>query len=212
MTLDRQIALDLLEIKAVGFSLQKPITFKSGMLSPIYVDNRRFPFYPKAWKHVIEGFKELITKNNLTPEVIAGIETAGIPHSAALGFHLQTPSVFVRKAPKDHGTKKRVEGGAVMGKNVLLIEDHVTTGESSLSGLQALRDEGATVPTCLSITSYAFPETRKRFEEAQVTLFTLTTFPVILDVAMEQGYFNQSQKASIQTWFENPWEWKISKE
>lgn len=208
MTLERQIALDLLEIKAVGFSLQKPITFKSGMLSPIYVDNRRFPFYPKAWSHVIEGFGELIEKNKLRPDVIAGIETAGIPHSAALGFHLQTPSVFVRKSVKDHGTKKRVEGGDVTGKNVLLIEDHVTTGESSLSGLQALRDEGAIVPTCLSITSYAFPETRKRFAEAKVDLFTLTTFPVILDVAMEQGYFNQAQKESIQSWFENPWEWK----
>src|SRR5689334_20369405 len=121
MNYERQIAKTLLDIKAVGFALEKPITFKSGIISPVYVDNRRFPFFPKQWKEVIKGFAALSEAKKLQFDVIAGIETAGIPHSAALGFFLQKPSVFVRKAAKDHGTKKMIEGGDVKGKKVLLI-------------------------------------------------------------------------------------------
>src|SRR5258708_40166800 len=141
MSYQNTIASSLLEIGAFKFQPAKPLTYKFGLKAPVYVDNRCFPFYPAHWRKVIKGFNNLIQKNSLSFDVVAGIETAGIPHSAALGFFLQKSSAFVRKQTKDHGTKKRVEGGDVTGKKVLLIEDHITTGGSSLSGVEALRNE-----------------------------------------------------------------------
>lgn len=141
--IQREIAQILLKINAVGFVPDNPIMFKSGIKSPVYVDNRKLPFYPKEWEKVILGFEALTKEKSLQFDIIAGIESAGIPHSAALGFLMKKPSVFVRKKIKEHGTKKLVEGGDVNGKQVLLIEDLVTTGSSSLAGVEALREGGA---------------------------------------------------------------------
>lgn len=200
-----KVAEALLEIKAVGFP-DEPITFKSGIKSPVYVDNRRFPFHPSAWKTVIESFAAL--SQEIEFEVIAGIETAGIPHSAALGLFLQMPSLFVRKQVKDHGTKKRVEGGVVEGKKVLLIEDHITTGGSSLSGVEALRAEGATVTDCFAITSYEFAEADAAFSKAGVTLHTLTSFTQILLVAERQNILHQDRLMSVKKWLKDPHHWQ----
>jgi orotate phosphoribosyltransferase len=173
----------------------------------VYVDNRKFPFFPKEWSLIIDGFRELIRVHQLHFDVIAGIETAGIPHSAALGYSLQYPSVFVRKQAKDHGTRKRVEGGNIGGKRVLLLEDHISTGGSSLSGVEALRAEGAQVTDCLAITSYEFADAARAFAAAQVKLHTLVTFPTILSVAQEQERFTASQYEVIQDWFADPKGW-----
>jgi orotate phosphoribosyltransferase len=201
-----KVAESLLEIEAVGFPDQ-PITFKSGIQSPVYVDNRRFPYFPSAWKTVIEGFAYLTQREQLDFECIAGIETAGIPHSATLGFYLQKPSLFVRKQVKDHGTKKRVEGGEVAGKKVLLIEDHITTGGSSLSGVEALRAEGATVTDCLAITSYEFADAAAAFSQAGVRLHTLTTFNHILDEASNQKILQKNKIESVKKWLQDPHHW-----
>jgi orotate phosphoribosyltransferase len=208
MTTSQEYAKALIKIGAVGFKPDEPITFKSGMLSPVYVDNRRFPFYPSEWKLVVQGLADLIHDQKLPVDVIAGIETAGIPHSAALGFLTEIPSVFVRKAAKDHGTKKRVEGGDVSGKKVVLVEDHVTTGGSSLSGVEALRAEGAKVTHCLAITSYDFPESQKAFAEAGVTLIPLVLFPDILSEAQTQGKLTADQVAEAKKWLADPWNWR----
>ena len=176
------VADALLAIGAVGFSPHAPITFKSGLLSPVYCDNRRFPFHPLQWTTVIRSFEQLLAP--LHADVIGGIEAAGIPHSAALGFTTAMPSVFIRKEAKLHGTRKRVEGGDVNGLRVLLVEDLVTTGLSSLSGVTALREEGAIVTDCLAIISYGFVEAAEAFATAGVTLHTLTTFSVVLDRAV----------------------------
>lgn len=205
--LAKKIARSLLEIGAVGFKPTEPITFKSGIISPVYVDNRRFPFYPNAWQQVISGFQELIVRDKLAFEVIAGIETAGIPHSAVLGYAMNKPSVFVRKKIKDHGTKSRVEGGSVTGKKVILLEDLVTTGMSSLAGVEALRQDGAQVDDCLIIVGYGFKEADEAFNKAKVKLHPLTNFEVILEEALEMGLFDRSQKAILQDWFQDPWDW-----
>ena len=135
-----EIAEAMVAIGAVGFRLNDPVTFKSGIKSPVYCDNRKFPFWPEQWQKVIRGFAGLVHEKGILCDVVGGIEAAGIPHSAALGFAMSKPSIFIRKEAKAHGAMKRVEGGDVAGKNVVLIEDLVTTGGSSLSAVWALRE------------------------------------------------------------------------
>lgn len=197
----------LLDIEAVVFTPGDPITFKSGIKSPVYVDNRRLPFWPAQWQVVIEGFRDLIALRGITYHVIAGIEAAGIPHSAALAYLTRTPSVFVRKQAKEHGTRSRVEGGDVSGKRVLLIEDLVTTGGSSLAGVEALREAGADVQDCLCITSYGFPEARRAFDAAKVRLHPLTPFATIVIEASKRGLFGQPELATLEDWIRDPHGW-----
>lgn len=205
--LQRAVANVLLEIGAVQFRPSQPITFKSGIISPVYVDNRTIPFHPTQWRLVIDSFAEIIAFKQLDSSVIAGIEAAGIPHSAALAYSLSKPSVFVRKQPKEHGTQRRIEGGEVTGLSVLLIEDLVSTGGSSLSGIEALRAEGAVVNHCLAIVSYNFSDTIGRFVTAGVELHTLTTFSVILEQATAQKRYNSVELDLIQDWLNNPRQW-----
>ena len=205
MTTAQRVAQALIEIGSVGFRVDDPITFTSGMKAPVYVDNRRFPFHPEAWRLVIEGFHELIREHKMKPDVIAGVEAAGIPHSAALAFFSGTPSVFIRKKPKEHGTKKRVEGGSVEGKSVLLVEDLVTTGGSSLNAVEALRSEGATVTDAFVIVTYGFPESVEAFEKAGVKLHALTSFPVILQEAVALGKISQEDADKVAAWTQDPY-------
>lgn len=202
-----EIAQALLEINAVGFALEQPVTFKSGIKSPIYVDNRQLIYWPAQWHIIIEGFRELISSEKINYDVIAGVETAGIPHSSALAYIMNQPSVFVRKKPKEHGTKKLVEGGDVQGKRVLLVEDLVTTGGSSLAGVQALRNEGAIVEDLFAIITYGFPEAVEAFEQAGVRLHTLTTFEAILAQAELNNLFPADALSVIEDWLAEPVGW-----
>ena len=201
------IANAMLEIGAVGFRVDDPITFKSGIVSPVYCDNRTFPFHPAQWKAVIEGFIALIARQELGFDIVGGIEAAGIPHSAALGYAMQRPSIFVRKQAKEHGKRARIEGGDVAGKRVLLIEDLVTTGGSSLSGVQALREAKANVTDCLAIISYGFREAQTAFADAQVRLHTLTDFNVALRAATERGLLSSSSAEAVHDWLTDPHGW-----
>lgn len=205
MKLPLEIARTLLAIHAVGFTPQAPVTFKSGIRSPVYVDNRRLPFHPQEWRRVIEGFVTLIESRTIEFDVIAGIETAGIPHSAALAYTLERPSVFVRKEAKTHGTRSRIEGGDVAGRRVLLIEDLVTTGSSSLSGIAALREAGAQVTDCLAILSYDFEEARAGFEAAAVHLHTLTSFADLLSEA--RLTLPSTTIDAVEDWLRDPHGW-----
>jgi orotate phosphoribosyltransferase len=156
---------------------------------------------------VIHGFEKLIETDGILFDVVGGIEAAGIPHSAALGFSMARPSVFIRKEAKSHGTKKRVEGGDVSGKRVLLVEDLVTTGMSSLSGVEALRAEGAVVTDCLAIISYGFSEAVDKFEAAGVRLHALTDFETVLEVAVVDGLIDEAGAASVKDWMSDPHGW-----
>ena len=207
MPVDAQVAEALLKIGGVGFRPDDPITFKSGIISPVYCDNRTFPFWPAQWKIVIDGFAALIAQQSIDFDVIGGIEAAGIPHSAALGYAMQRPSIFIRKQPKEHGKRSRIEGGDVRGKRVLLVEDLVTTGSSSLSGVQALRDAGAIVTDCLAIISYGFHEAVVAFETADVRLHTLTDFETVLQTAMERGELKANDAEAVRSWLREPYGW-----
>lgn len=202
-----EVAKILLKIGAVGFRLSDPLTFKSGLISPVYIDNRKFPFHSEEWQIIIRGFEEIIKAENIEFDIVAGIESAGIPHSAALGFYLKKPSVFTRKGLKDHGTMRMVEGGDVRNKKVLLVEDHVSTGYSSLIGVDALRKEGARVSNCFSITSYGFDVAEKAFKKANVSLHTLTDFKTIFDEALKQGILNKKEISVVSDWISDPWGW-----
>ncbi len=199
------IADVLLDIQAVRYEPDNPKTFKSGIISPVYIDNRSVPFWPDAWNRVIAAFQQQTAAIDF--DVIAGIEAAGIPHSAALAFSMQRPSVFVRKQAKEHGLKNRVEGGDVDGQRVLLIEDLVTTGGSSLSGVQALREAGALIEHCLAIVSYGFAEAIDAFAAAGVQLHTLTHFGAILERAGQRGALTSDAIATIQNWLNDPRGW-----
>ncbi len=201
------VAKALLAIGGVGFCLENPITFKSGIVSPVYCDNRTFPFWPAQWKQVIEGFASLIERKAIAYDVIGGIEAAGIPHSAALGYATGQPSIFIRKQAKDHGKRNRIEGGEVAGKRVLLVEDLVTTGSSSLSGVSALREAGATVTDCFAIISYGFAEAKQAFATAGVTLHTLTNFEAVLAGAVAGHRLDEPGAVTVRDWLHDPHGW-----
>ncbi len=202
-----KVARALLEIGAVGFSLMQPIKFKSGILSPMYVDNRRLPYHPAQWRVVIEAFAALVRDGAFACDVIAGVAVGGVPHSAALGYLTGIPSVFVRKEAKEHGTGSRVEGGAVDGKRVVLIEDMVTTGGSSLAAVAALREEGAIVTDLLAIISYDFREAAAAMFGAGILLNTLTRVPVVLEEARASGRLNEATFQRVQDWYADPYGW-----
>ncbi|NDJ85565.1 MAG: orotate phosphoribosyltransferase [Chloroflexi bacterium] len=203
----RAIASALLEIEAVVFRPNQPFTFKSGLVAPVYVDNRKLPYHPAAWHLVIEGLRALVAQHKLPVQVIAGVEAAGIPHSAALGYRMGLPSIFVRKAAKAHGRQQAIEGGPVTGKRTLLVEDMVTTGGSSLAAIQVLREAGAIADVCLCITTYGFASTRQRFVESGVMLNPLVKFNVILEVAREQGHFAAEAQTIVEDWLSDPAGW-----
>jgi orotate phosphoribosyltransferase len=201
------VARALLEIDAVVFQPYEPITFKSGIKSPVYVDNRKLPYWPEQWRIVVEAMERTLMDRNILTDVLAGIETAGIPHSAALAYIMKKPSVFVRKQAKEHGTRSRIEGGQVQGKCVVLIEDLVTTGGSSLAGVEALREDGAIVEDCLCITSYGFAEAQQAFDAAGVRLHPLTPFRTIVNEAAKLGKFDQEALTFIEAWMSDPHGW-----
>lgn len=207
MDTEQKVAQELIKIGAVKFVPENPITFKSGIKSPVYVDNREFPFNPSSWKVVIDGFQNLIKKNNIQFDVVAGVAVAGIPHSSALAFSLGKPHIFVRKEAKDHGTKSLVEGGNIKGKKVILIEDLVTMGISSLNAVKEIRNAGGVVEDCVVIVSYNFPEAIENFKNANVKLHALTSFPIILKENHQQGILTDDEVKKVEEWLVDPHSW-----
>lgn len=205
--MNEQVARALLEVGAVGFAPHAPIRFKSGILSPVYVDNRILPYHPQAWRVVIAAFRHMIETSPIAYDVIAGVAVGGVPHSAALAYDLQMPSVFVRKQAKEHGKSQQVEGGRVDGKRVLLVEDLITTGGSSLAGVTALRAADAMVEHVLAIVTYGLPEAKAAFAEQQLQVLTLTTFSTILAVALATQRLQATEHAIICDWFDDPHTW-----
>ena len=208
MDMKRSIAKALLDIGAVGFRPEQPVTFKSGIRSPVYVDNRRLIFHPAPWRLIIEGFSAVIDSRRLPQDVIAGVAVGGVPHSAALAYQRRAPSVFIRKQSKGHGKAQRIEGGEIEGRQALLVEDLVTTGGSSLSAIDALRAAGAEVRDTLAIISYGFDEAAWAFENAGVRLHTLTDFATVLEQARLAGKLDSAQIAVIKRWLDDPHNWQ----
>jgi orotate phosphoribosyltransferase len=198
------VARALLAAGTVGITPDEPVTFKSGLRSPVYVDNRKLIFRPKPWRTIIEGFAALLPEGE---PVIAGVESAGIPHSSALAFSTSLPSVFVRKAAKEHGLGRRIEGGDVSGRRTILVEDMVTTGGSSLSAIDALREAGAEIEHCIAIITYGFTEAVNAFDAAGVRLSTLTTFETVVAEALAAGTIDERVAELVRSWLADPHAW-----
>jgi len=203
----RQVARALVEASALIYQPGSTVTFRSGLRSPMYVDGRRLIFHPGPWHVVIEALRSTLEAGPVEADIVAGVETAGIPHSSALAFASRLPSVFVRKEAKEHGLGRRVEGGDVAGRRVALVEDLVTTGGSSLDAVRALRDAGAKVTDCLAITTYGFDGVSSAFDGAGVRLTVLTTVATIVDEATASGTLDRVAADDIRGWLADPARW-----
>jgi orotate phosphoribosyltransferase len=203
----RAVARALVDAGALTYQPGAPITFRSGLRSPMYVDGRRLIFHPAPWRVVVDALRSALEDGSVRADVVAGVEAAGIPHSSALAFAAGLRSVFVRKTAKDHGLGRRIEGGDVTGWRVALVEDLVTTGGSSIDAVGALRDAGAIATDCLAITTYGFAGMAEAFDGAGVRLTVLTTVATVVDEALAAGTLDPPAGADIHAWLSDPAAW-----
>ncbi len=204
----REVAEYLLEIKAVVLKPEDPFTWASGLKSPIYCDNRKTLSYAKVRTYIKTAFADTIAEEFKDCDVIAGVATAGIPHGALVADVLNKPFVYVRDKPKAHGMENLIEGKLDQGQKVVVIEDLISTGGSSLKSVHALRDAGAEVLGLGAIFTYGFGKSIIAFEEAKCKFFTLSDYPTLLDVAFKQDYIKAHEKETLIEWYKNPEGWK----
>lgn len=204
----RQIAADLLDINAVTLSPSKPFLWASGIKAPIYTDNRRTIAFPKVRQHIADGLADYIKTTFPTATVIAGVATAGIPHAALVADRLGLPMSYVRSKPKDHGTGKQIEGQVTAEDQVVLIDDLISTGGSVLGAAKAVQAAGATVLGVLGIFSYELPDSTTNFNDAKLSLHTLTNYSTLVELANEKHDITDAELASLKQWREDPWKWE----
>ena len=192
----KEIAKALLEIKAVNIQPDFSIRWASGIQSPIYCDNRLVISHPKVRKLVTEGFKKYIFAQFANTNLIAGTATAGIPHASFVAYATDLPMVYVRAEAKEHGAKKVIEGDFRAGQKVLVIEDLISTGQSSLKVVKNLRESGLEVLAVVSIFTYGLEKARLAFQEAKVPFTSLTNIDELLEVATSENYI---QAADVET-------------
>ncbi|MFW0097277.1 MAG: orotate phosphoribosyltransferase [Coxiella endosymbiont of Haemaphysalis qinghaiensis] len=201
-----EIAKILLSIKAVTLNFQRPYRYSSGLLSPIYCDNRLIISYPEKRKIAINALLHLIKENNLQFDVIAGAETAGIPHAAWIADRLNVPMVYVRDKAKNHGKQNQIEGRLKQGQKVLVVEDLVSVGKSAIAASLVLR-QFATVKDCITIFSYQLSKAQQNFAEAKLNYYTLSDFKTLIKVAITEGYITEEEKQKALAWNNNPENW-----
>ena len=206
-SIEKIVAKQLLDIKAVKLSPEKPFTWASGWKSPIYCDNRKVLSYPVARKVVYEAFVEIIKKHFKDVEVIAGVATGAIAYGMMVAEVLGLPFVYVRPKPKDHGTGAQVEGDLPEKARVVVVEDLISTGGSSLAAVDALHKAGANVLGMVAIFSYNFIKSIRAFENANVELHTLSHYEALLEKAVEENYVKPEDLDVLKEWRINPEIW-----
>lgn len=202
--LTREIAEALLRIEAVSLRPHQPFTWASGIRSPIYCDNRLTMSYPDIRNKIADGFVDLIKANYPDAEVIAGTATAGIPHAAWVAQKLNLPMIYIRDKVKGHGKENLIEGSLKKGQKVIVIEDLISTGGSSLKAAMAVGNAGGEVSAVLAIFTYQLDKAQAAFEGENIPLHTLTNYSSLLDVAVSLGKIQQEDIALLQSWRENP--------
>ena len=191
--LESKVAKALLSIKAVFLRPNDPFTWASGIKSPIYCDNRLTLSYPEVRKIIENGLAQIIKENYPDCEVLMGTSTAGIPHAAIVSEILNLPMGYVRCENKSHGRNNKIEGVVPTGKKVVVVEDLISTGGSSIEVVKALRDVGADVLGIASIFTYGLPKGIEKLKEANCKNVSLSNFNVLAEVALEEGYINQEE-------------------
>ena len=197
----------LLQIKAVKLNDENPFTWASGRKSPLYCDNRITLSYPEIRTFIRQRFVDLIVEQFGDVDVIAGVATGGIAQGALVAQELGKPFVYVRSEEKKHGLTNQIEGMIKSGQSVVVVEDLVSTGKSSLIAVNALREKGCNVKGMVAIFTYNLAVAKKNFEDADVVLRTLTNYDRLIDVAKEEEYIKASAMDSLAKWRENPEKW-----
>ncbi|MBK9301788.1 MAG: orotate phosphoribosyltransferase [Bacteroidetes bacterium] len=201
------VAEKLLQINAVKLNLQNPFTWASGWKSPIYCDNRKILSYP----HVRDFIKSEMTNTVFTEfpdaEVIAGVATAGIPHGVLVADLLTLPFVYVRSKPKEHGMGNQIEGVLEPGKKVVVIEDLISTGMSSMQAVEALQQAGAEIIGICSVFNYGFDVARDLFASKQIKMISLSNYDALVSLALEKNIIDQADESLLKEWRVSPSSW-----
>ncbi len=205
--IEKRIAKGLLDIQAVKLNPENPFTWASGWHSPIYCDNRKGLSYPELRAQISDAMVEKIKEHYADCDVIAGVATGAIAYGVLVAEKLGKPFVYVRPKPKDHGMGNQVEGVLKEGDKVVVIEDLISTGMSSLGAVSALTKAGAHVLGMIAIFSYNFPQSRRAFENANIELYTLSDYDTLIDVALETNYINEKDIELLRTWRYSPETW-----
>lgn len=210
--IENKIAEFLLQIKAIKLQPTNPFTWASGMLSPIYCDNRVTLSHPTIRTYIRQQFAEVIQEEFGSVDMISGVATAGIAQGVLVAQELGLPFSYVRASAKGHGRQNLIEGEVVDGQRVVVIEDLVSTGKSSLHAIQALRDAGCNVVGLVSIFTYGLVEAEENFKEAKCRMISLSNFEALLDFAVSDNYITDAEKRILEDWRVDPKGWKTSKE
>ena len=208
MTNEKAVAEKLLQVAAVKLSPDKPFTWASGWKSPIYCDNRKVLSFPYTRDFIKSEMCNVIFESFPNVDMLAGVATAGIPWGAMAADQLKLPYIYVRPKPKEHGLGNQIEGSFEAGKSVLVIEDLISTGKSSLEVVTVLKNAGLNVVGMVSIFTYGFPVAAKAFEEAGVPYQSLTNYTSLIDLAVEKGQVTPETQQLLMQWREDPANWK----
>jgi orotate phosphoribosyltransferase len=208
MTNEKAVAEKLLQINAIRLNLKEPFTWASGWKSPIYCDNRRVLSFPYVRDFIKSEMCNVIFEQFPEAEWLAAVATAGIPWGAMAADQLKLPLIYVRSKPKEHGLGNQIEGYFDQGKKVIVVEDLLSTGKSSLQVVESLKQAGLVVTGLVSIFTYGFSACRQSFEEADLPTKSLTNYETLIDLAIEKGIVTRQQQEVLLKWSKDPANWK----
>ncbi len=203
-----KVAEFLLQIKAIKLQPEQPFTWASGWKSPIYCDNRKTLSYPQIRTYIRQQYVNMITDKYGKPDVIAGVATGGIAQGALVAQDLGLPFVYVRSEAKKHGLTNMIEGVVENGQTVVVIEDLISTGGSSIKAVEALRDKGCIVKGMVAIFTYGFDEAIENMKKANCQLHTLCDYNILIEVALKHNFITEADVESLTEWRTSPMTWK----
>jgi orotate phosphoribosyltransferase len=202
-----EVAAKLLEIETIKIQPANPFTWVSGWKAPIYCDNRKILSYPAVRSFICDKFVEIIREKYKNAEVIAGVATGAIAHGVLVADRLGLPFIYIRSKPKGHGLENLIEGDLKRGQKVVVIEDLISTGESSLKAAEAVNNFGGDIIGMLSIFTYDFNISKEKFRSAGIELTPLSSYPVLIDMALQLKKITEDQVNTLMEWRENPDRW-----
>jgi len=204
----KQVAKTLLQINAIILQAENPFTWASGWKSPIYCDNRKILSFPESRTFIRQSLVNVIQKQYGGSNLIAGVATGAIAHGALVAEEMGLPFIYVRSKKKDHGKQNMIEGTYTLGQSVIVIEDLISSGKSSLEAVEALREKGLNVKGLISIFTYGFDAATENFKKSDCRFISLCNYPILLQEAVKQEYINELDLEILEKWRENPSKWK----